>query len=118
MKFELSGSATKTKRGPKTDQPASVFAMGFERAAQTIPESNIKAGPQYVLLWRQTKTGCVIPIQSLEVDPSAPLPPQAEEWAAENGWDVVRHMEFLDSPWPAVTTLRKKTAIIQMTIHD
>jgi len=109
VKFELSGdepaqAAVKNKNA----KSQSVFDLGWEKAAKTIPPDTLKKGPQFVLLWRQGKYGTVIPIDTLEIDLDQPIREQVEEWGSGNGFDVVDFREHVNSNQAAIATIRKK----------
>ena len=82
------------------------FDIGWKKAAQTIPEGNIKTGPDQALLLKLNEMRCLIPIQSIEVDHGAPARQKVENWASENGWTVVEHNEDV-TEWVCISTLCK-----------
>lgn len=76
----------------------------INRSSKTIPEGNIKTGPEHALLMKINELRCLIPIQSIEVEPGAPLRPQVEKWARDNGWTVAEHNEDVKE-WACISKL-------------
>lgn len=106
VKYQSTGKSKRKSKG-KTE-PQEAFSMGFERAATTIPEGNISAGPLKILLLKQNKHGAVIPIRSIDMDPDNDITSQVREWALLNDFELVELTKVKSHLWGAVFTLRKK----------